>query len=348
MDFGGGDQIRFERVGNAGVITLTRPKALNALTHSMLTALAKALAAWAVDDSVALVILKAEGRAFSAGGDILDVYKAGMEGRPNDTFFADEYRFNAELARFPKPYVSLIDGIVMGGGVGISFHGSHRVMTENAQFAMPEVGIGFFPDVGGGYLLPRLKSSFGMYLGLTGVRVRQGDALWSGLATHCVAAADLPALVEKLAETGDVDAALTPHLVTPPRETDDAAIHAIAQHFAYDTLEEVFASLQNSANNSDAFAKATLEVMAGKSPTSLAVTFRQIKAGKMLSMDECMRMEFRILHRMLRAVDFYEGIRAALIDKGSKPEWRPATLAEVDEAAVEAYFQPLAGGELNL
>ena len=148
MDFGGGDEIRFERLGRAGVVTLTRPKALNAITHNMVKALGKALDAWEEDASINVVVVKAEGRAFSAGGDILQVYEAGRAGKAPVDFFADEYRLNARIARFKKPYVALIDGIVMGGGVGISFHGSHRVMTENAQFAMPEVGIGFFPDVG--------------------------------------------------------------------------------------------------------------------------------------------------------------------------------------------------------
>lgn len=347
MDFGGGDEIRFERIGRAGVVTLTRPKALNALSHGMLNALAAALPAWAADDAVALVVVKAEGRAFCAGGDILDVYKAGKEGRILDAFFADEYRFNAALARFPKPYVSLIDGIVMGGGVGISVHGSHRVMTQNALFAMPEVGIGFFPDVGGSYVLSRLKGGFGMYLALTGGRIRVGDALWSGLATDAVAAADLPALLAALAETGDA-VALAPFRQAPPRETDEAALHTIAQHFQADTLRAVLAGLAASAAAGNGFAQRTLETILSKSPTSLAVTFRQMRAGAMLSMDECMRMEFRILSRMLRGHEFYEGIRAAIVEKGSAPVWRPAALDDLDPAAIEAYFAPPPSGDLVL
>src|SRR5262245_58717919 len=149
----------------------------------MVSALGRALSAWEHDRDVALVVIKAEGRAFSAGGDLLDIYEAGQKGTPPVDFFADEYRLNAAIAAYPKPYVALIDGIVMGGGVGVSFHGSHRVMAENAQFAMPEVGIGFFRDVGASYLLPRLWKGFGLYLGLTGKRIRYGDAVWSGLAT---------------------------------------------------------------------------------------------------------------------------------------------------------------------
>src|SRR5690606_9489552 len=230
MDFGGGDEIRFERIGKAGVVTLTRPKALNAVTHKMVNALFAALSAWEADPAVALVVVKAEGRAFSAGGDILDVYEAGRAGRRNVGFFAVEYRLNVKIARLPMPYVSLIDGIVMGGGVGISCHGSHRVMTENAVFAMPEVGIGFFPDVGGSFLLPRLPGSFGMYLGLTGTRIKRGDALWCGLATHAVDAELLPDLLGELTMTGNARAALKSRAVHAGRETNDAVIHDIAHH----------------------------------------------------------------------------------------------------------------------
>ena len=208
MDFGGGDEIRFERSGKAGVVTLTRPAALNALTHGMVRALSSALAAWRTTHDVALVVVKGRAGPSRAGGDLMPIYEAGRAGNPPVDFFADEYRLNAPIARCPKPYVSLVDGIVMGGGVGISFHGSHRVLTENALFAMPEVGIGFFPDVGGSHILPELGGRFGMYLGLTGNRIRWGDALWSGLATHTVKSEKLQGVVERCAETGEPDLAL--------------------------------------------------------------------------------------------------------------------------------------------
>ena len=346
MDFGGGDQIRFERLGKAGVVTLTRPKALNAVTHRLIRALQAALDAWKADADVEAVVVKAEGRAFSAGGDIIDIYEAGRAGRPPVGFFADEYRLNAAIADFGKPYVALVDGIVMGGGVGISFHGSHRVMTENAQFAMPEVGIGFFPDVGGSFLLSRLKGSFGMYLGLTGNRARHGDALWSGLATYAVEAADLGNVLDGICESGQPDRALKRYCKTPPREADDAAIHSIGLHFSQDTLTDVITSLGQAAP-ADEFAAAALETMKARSPTSLNVAFTQISSGAMLEMEDCMRMEFRILNRMLAGHDFYEGIRAALIDRGSKPQWRPASLDEVDPEIVKGYFAPLPDGELT-
>jgi enoyl-CoA hydratase len=341
VDFGGGDEIRFERIGKAGVVTLTRPNALNAVTHRMVSALANALSTWENDRGVALVIIRGEGRAFSAGGDLLDIYEAGRKGEPPVGFFADEYRLNAAISAYPKPYVALIDGIVMGGGVGVSFHGSHRVMTENALFAMPEVGIGFFPDVGASYLLPRLAKGFGMYLGLTGSRIRYGDAAWSGLATHAVEAASLDALIAELAGSGSPGAALGAVAKLPPRETDDATIHAIQHHFSRETMSDLLTSLGRAADNGDAFGSATLATLRKRSPTSINVAFRQIRAGAALSIKECMKMDFRILSRMLAGHDFYEGIRAAIVDRRAQPRWRPATLEEVDPAAIEAYFAPL-------
>jgi enoyl-CoA hydratase len=347
IEFGGGDDIRFERIGEAGVITLARPKQLNAVTHEMVKAMARALPAWEADDAVKAVVIKAEGRAFSAGGDILHIYERGKAGDPPVEFFADEYRLNAAIRRFKKPYVALIDGIVMGGGVGVSFHGSHRILGDHALFAMPEVGIGFFPDVGGSYFLSRLKGSFGMYLGLTGVRIKAGDALWCGLATQVVRSADFPALLEAICETGDPDAAVKEYCTVPARETHEAAIMAIGHHFSRSTLHDTVESLRQTAGI-DAFAERTLHEMAKRSPTSLHVAFRQIWSGRMLSMDECMRMEFRIVNRMLRGHDFYEGIRAAVIDKGDIPRWRPSSIDLVKDAAAEAYFAPLPGGELVL
>ncbi|GHD07328.1 3-hydroxyisobutyryl-CoA hydrolase [Tianweitania populi] len=348
VDFGGGEEIAFERVGRAGVVTLTRPKALNALTHGMVKALAAALTTWATESDVAVVVVKAEGRAFSAGGDILDVYRRGKAGEHPVAFFADEYRLNTQIESYPKPYISLIDGIVMGGGVGISFHGSHRVISENALFAMPEVGIGFFPDVGGSHLLPKLPGSFGRYLALTGDRIRAGDIMASGMGTHFVPSASHPLLVEELASSGNPRAALAKFITEEPaREIDDGALHTISKLLSVDRFKEVIAGLQRAAPR-DEFAQKLLDTISKRSPTSLHVTFKQIRDGEMLTMPECMQMEYRILNRMLQGHDFYEGIRAALIDKGSTPQWKPADINAVSNADVEAYFAPLGEGELRL
>ncbi len=347
MDFDGGDEIRFERTGKAGIVTLTRPKALNALTHRMVLALSRALTAWEKDPGVSVVLVRGEGRAFCAGGDILQVYEAGRAGSPLVDFFADEYRMNAQIARYSKPYVALIDGIVMGGGVGISCHGSHRVMTENALFAMPEVGIGFFPDVGGSHLLPRLADSFGMYLALTGNRIGYGDALGSGLATHAMKAQDQSALIEKLTDTGNPEAVLSAMSVSVERETDAAVLESIARHFSQPSVDDILDSLRK-APADDPFAAKTLATLLDRSPTSVRVAWRQIVAGQALSMDDCMRMEFRILNRMLRGHDFYEGVRAALVDKDRQPKWQPASLDAVSVADVDAYFASLGDRELQL
>lgn len=343
LDFDGGDEVRFEHMGAAGVITMTRPQALNALNHRMVKAMSAALHHWEREANVALVVIKGEGRAFSAGGDLMAIYN-GRENPPIE-FFADEYRLNRQIERFRKPYIALIDGIVMGGGVGVSFHGSHRVLTENAQFAMPEVGIGFFPDVGGSHLLPDLADNFGMYLGLTGTRVKWGDALWSGLATHPVKSENLGALLEMLARNGEAEGVLRNFFTMPPRETPRDVWEKIDTWFGETSLHGIFAALEKNAGNTQA--DSLLATMRTKSPTSMRVTFHEIAQGLSRSMEDCMRMEFRIVSRMLAGHDFYEGIRAAIVDKGSKPHWKPGSIKEVSDSDVEAYFAPLPGGDLT-
>lgn len=345
VDFGGGDEIGFQRMGRAGVVTLARPRALNAVTHLMVGALHRALDSWQADASVELVVIRAEGRAFSAGGDILQVYEAGMAGHPKYSFFADEYRLNAAIARFSKPYVALIDGIVMGGGVGVSCHGSHRVVTQNALFAMPETGIGFFPDVGGSRLLSGLEGEYGLYLALTTARIKWGDLLECGLATHAVAADRLEELFSALVSDGDPDAVLARFTTRPDPETGAGVRARIAELFAAGSLDALVAGLR-AASSADATAAAALDSILKRSPTSLHVAFRQIREGRGLGMDDCMRMEYRILVRMLQGRDFYEGIRAAIVEKGSTPVWQPARLEDIDSAAVDPYFAPLGAEEL--
>ncbi len=340
IDFGGGDDIVFERKGKAGLVRLTRASALNALTHGMILALDRALQAWADDPEVACVVVEGEGRAFCAGGDVVAAYRAKQEGGAAYDFFRDEYRLNARIGRFPKPYVSLLNGIVMGGGAGISVHGSHRIVTENTLFAMPETGIGFFPDVGGSAFLPRLHDNFGYYLALTGNRVRWGDCLQSGVATHAVAADDLDDLRDDLVANADLDAALA-RCQYPDFETAPETRATIRDCFGEATLAGCMAALEKAG------AADILGVMATRSPTSLTVTFRQLADGAKLSLDDCMRMEFRITSRMLEGHDFYEGVRAALIDKDGAPVWRPAALDAVRPEAVNAYFATLGDGELS-
>ncbi|MDH7791839.1 enoyl-CoA hydratase/isomerase family protein [Ochrobactrum sp. AN78] len=346
IDFGGGSEIGFERKGKAGLVKLTRTSALNALTHKMILALDRALQAWETDPDVACVILEGEGRAFCAGGDVVAAYKAGQNGTPAYDFFQDEYRLNARIGRFPKPYISLLNGIVMGGGAGISVHGSHRIVTENTLFAMPETGIGFFPDVGGSAFLPHLHDNFGYYLALTGNRIRWGDCLQSGIATHAIAVNDLDDLRDDLIATADVDTALA-RCQYPDFETPVETRQLIEASFAHATLAECTAALEKSAADGSKPANDILTVLATRSPTSVAVTFRQIADGRALDLDDCMRMEYRVASRMLEAHDFYEGVRAVLIDKDGAPAWNPASIEDVKPEMVNAYFANLGERELS-
>lgn len=348
VDFGGADEILFEKRGVAGVVTLNRPKALNAATRRMLLALEKALRSWEDDPEIRRVVIRAEGRAFSAGGDLMEVYRPGKEGKPYIDFFADEYRINAYLGRFPKPIVSLINGIVMGGGVGISVHGSHRVFSENAVFAMPEVGIGFFPDVGGSHFLSRIEGNFGLYLGLTAARIRHGDARMAGIATQTASADDFPVLLKALEGEGDTDELIAPFAKDPePRMTVEMR-KEIADWFSADTLVDIAARIESEAGRGNELASEIMTSLARASPTSLAVAFREIRAGAQLSLDDCMRMEFRIVNRMLRGHEFYEGIRAVVVDKDGKPHWERQNISDVTETDVDAYFAPLPDGELQI
>ncbi len=342
-----GEDIAFETSGHAGIVTLQRPQALNALTHDMLLRLEKQLQAWESDEAVAHVVIRAEGRAFSAGGDLMALYNARHDGLTQLPFFADEYRVNAYIERYPKPYIALINGIDMGGGVGVSVHGSHRVASENAVFAMPEVGIGFFPDVGGSFFLSRLPDRFGLYLGLTGARIRAGDMCACGIATHHVPAERLGDLADALAASPETEAVLDRFAQTAEPTLFDAHRKQIAEWFAPGNLAGIVARLED-ASDDDEFAAETLKAMRAKSPTSLAVALRQIEEGASRSMNECMAMEYRIVSRMLTGHDFFEGIRAAIVDKGDTPQWRPAAIGDLDAADIDRYFAPVESGDLNL
>ncbi len=330
-----GTDIHFERKGRAGVITLNRQSALNAVTDSMVQAIDAQLDAWEHDNAVERVIIRATpGRAFSAGGDIRALYDARHA--PDLSFFAREYALNVRIAEYPKPYVALIDGIVMGGGVGISIHGSHVVVGPEATFAMPEVGIGFFPDIGASYFLSRLPGQTGLFLGLTGHRLRAGGCLWAGLAdTGC---ADMAALETDLFDAPDLDACLARHetIFVPGDTATNQTV--VADAFSANSVEAIMARLSDLSEVSDFAAKA-LDMMQRHSPTSLEIAFRQIRLGATLDLRGCMEMEYRIVARVLKGADFYEGIRAAIIDKDGAPNWE-----DLDLERVEGVFQPLEQG----
>jgi enoyl-CoA hydratase len=337
-------EILFERRGADGLIKLNRPQALNAVNHAMVVELAARLADWASDPAVTRVVIRAAGeRAFSAGGDIRALYELGRAGRQADMlpFWREEYRLNNFIKHYPKPYVALIDGIVMGGGVGISVHGSHRVAGEKFQFAMPEVGIGFFPDVGATWFLPRLPGEIGSYCALTGERLRVADGLAAGVATHHVAGARFPDLIDALAGTVSVDAVLAAFADKPGEGALALLRPAIDRMFAANKVEDILAALDAESGPHAAWATKTAIAIRTKSPTSLKVALAQVRRGAEWSVSDCMRAEFRIVSRIVYGHDFYEGVRATIIDKDNAPRWRPADLAGVSERAVEQHFAPL-------
>ncbi len=344
------DDILFHRDGHAGIVTLNRPKALNALTHEMVRALTARLKAWSEDDAIRLVIMTAAGeKAFCAGGDIRKVHDMGRAGDPEQNlFFAEEYRLNAYLKRYPKPIVSLLDGIVMGGGVGLSVHGSHRVGGERLTFAMPETSIGFFPDVGGSYILSRMPARTGVYAALTSARLKLADAYWTGIVTHPVRSSDMAQIRSALCEADDVDAVLSRFTIDPGPAPLSAHAKTIERVFSHAAVSEIIKALSTETGAAQDFCASALEAMTSKSPMSLAISLKEIRRGEALELDECMVMEYRILTRILQGSDFYEGVRAVLIDKDNAPKWSPATLEEVSADALEAHFHEPAGGDLDL
>ncbi len=392
-------EILIERCGTAGIITLNRPAALNAVTRTMVRAIAEALERWRHDDAVTrVIVMAAPGRAFSAGGDLRHIYELGRAGRQSEAleFWREEYILNAAIKHYPKPYVALIDGIVMGGGVGVSVHGSHRVAGDRFQFAMPEVGIGFFPDVGATWFLPRLPGELGTWCALTGDRLAAADAVAAGVATHRVASVRFAELTEALTGAVPVDAMLAafaealpspsplagegrgggpggfgtevPDLATPTPDPSPqgggerkhgptsfsseptpitSRRAAIDRLFAGASVEAILAALDSETGPDAEFARANATAIRTKAPISLKIALAQVRRGRALSFADCMRTEFRIVSRVAYGEDFYEGIRAVIVDKDNRPCWHPATLAEVTPEMVEGYFAPLAA-ELDL
>jgi enoyl-CoA hydratase len=351
------DEIRSEQQGALGIITLTRPKALNALTLGMIRVMNPLLRRWEKDASIGAVLVRGEGdRAFCAGGDVRAVYDSGMAQRRGEgdgaitrDFFREEYILNRLIKRYSKPYVALIDGITMGGGVGLSVHGTYRVATERTMLAMPETGIGLFPDVGGSYFLPRIGGEKGVFLALSGTRVHAADLLHLKIATHHVPAEkldDVVAAVAKVADQGEaaVGAAIA-GLSTPTGEpTLPAQAAAIARCFAGHTVEAVLEALTKEGSD---WSAGLLKTLAGMSPTSMKITLRQMREGAKLDFDACMQMEYRMTQGCMAGHDFFEGIRAQLVDKDRNPKWNPATLAEVTEAEVARHFAPLGANDLT-
>ena len=310
----------FRRDGHLGRITLSRPEALNALTVDMIQTIAVALETWRDDPAVHLVVVEASsGRAFCAGGDVRSVrdWIVGGQFQRVESFFVMEYALNRAIARYNKPYVAVVDGICMGGGIGLSVHGGIRVATEHASFAMPETQLGLFPDVGGSFFLPRLRGQFGMYLGLTGTRIGGADACWLGLATHFVPRATLPALTCGLSKNGI--GALIQFAEPPPSPTLSAIEDSVNTIFGEGSIGAIMHRLRES---DAAWAVEALSAMRSASPSALLWTFDLLRAGAERTFEECQRAEVLLTRHACRHPDFAEGVRAAVVDKDRKPKWR--------------------------
>ena len=349
------NEVSVEVHRGVGRITLTRPKALHALNAPMCDTILAALERWAEDPTVYLVMIDHEDgtRGFCAGGDIRMLAESGAgDAGEARAFFRVEYRMNAALKTFPKPVLAIMDGVTMGGGVGLSVHGSHRVATERTLFAMPETGIGLFPDVGGGWFLPRLSGELGTWLALTGARLKGVDVAAARVATHYLPSELIPNL-KKQVESADFSVGAAEMLneilrglthAVPPGSFE-AHREVIDACFARETAEEIVAALEASGDDWAVEQAATLRT---KSPETVKVALRQVREGaKMETFEDNMRMEYRIGWRKVQSHDFLEGVRAVIIDKDNDPKWQPATLEGVSEADVAAYFEQLGADELT-
>jgi enoyl-CoA hydratase len=357
------DEILLDRQDGLAILTINRPQALNALTLDNYRRFDPALRTWAADPSVHAVVVRGAGnRAFCAGGDVRAVYEAGrgIGGDPDlpAVFFREEYHLIRQIHRFPKPYIAIIDGITMGGGAGISVNGSYRIATERTLFAMPETGIGLFPDVGATRFLNRCPGQVGRYLGLTGARLATADVLYCGFATHAVEHDQIETLLADLARaswlTGDehvLTAASLAHFAVEPGAAPLAALQpAIDRCFAPDSVEAILDALAAEAVGDSAYAawaEETRTALLTKSPSSLKITLRQLAVGRQYDLDAALALEYRLTQHVMAGHDFYEGIRAMLIDRDRQPHWRPATLAEVSDSIVDGYFAPIGDRELR-
>jgi enoyl-CoA hydratase len=341
------DEVLFDQRGPIGLITLNRPKALNALTHTMVVAMKAKLDVWAANSTITAVVVRGAGdRAFCAGGDIRQVRESGLAGTSYALdFWRDEYVLNATIKHYPKPYIALIHGVCMGGGIGVAVHGSLRLADASALFAMPETGIGFFPDIGGSYILSRCPGELGMYMALTGARLGLADAVYTELATHWLPFDLWDNFIEALCE-GDTPTDVIAEMgkIPPSSPLSDHRAH-IDRFFSASSVEEVLSRLDV---HGSPWARETIATMRSRSPTSLKLAFSEVRAGSALEFDDCIRMEFRMASRILAGHDFYEGVRAVLIDKDNAPKWQPAALDLVKDEDIEAYFAPLGDKELPL
>lgn len=336
-------EVLVRREGRAGRITLNRPKAMNALTMGMVREMTTALESWRTDPEVGFILLDGAGeRGLCAGGDIRALVTSGKaKDGEAEAFWREEYRLNAMISGYRKPYVALMDGVVMGGGIGVSSHGSVRVVTDRTLIAMPEVGIGLIPDVGATWLLSRPAGEVGMWLALTGARIHGADAIYAGLADSLVPAESLPALTAALCEDGvsDPAAVVAKFSLRQPAAPLAERRKDIDVLLARPSVDDIVAYARGTGG---ATAEEFLKAIADKSPTSMKLTFEALRRGRASrNLEACLETEYRIVTRILDGEDFYEGVRAAVIDKDRNPRWSPVTLDDVTAATVARHFEPL-------
>ncbi|CAF2509912.1 unnamed protein product [Rotaria sp. Silwood2] len=352
------DEVKFDYINKTGIILLNKPKTLNALSLPMIHQIYPKMKEWESDGKTQLVIMKStNSKAFCAGGDIKALLAKTSEGEKlRREFFREEYKLNHLIGTYKLPYVAIINGITMGGGCGLSVHGPFRIATETTTIAMPETAIGLFPDVGGSHFLPRLPSNLGVFLGLTGYRLRGIDNFYAGIATHFVPTNKLEEIERKLVEIPNADhKSVNTFLDQHAKLTDsqerfslERELSFINELFSIDT-EAVEIILEKLKSNGSDFALKQLAILKKMSPTSLKITFEEIKRGKNLNLKDCLIMEYRMVQNVMKGHDFFEGVRAVLVDKDNKPQWKPNSLKTVSDKEIEQYFEkPSSNEDLQL
>jgi enoyl-CoA hydratase len=348
------DEVLIRREGRAGRITMNRPKALNALTYAMVGRIWNALLEWRDDPKVDFVLLDGAGeRGLCAGGDVRSLYDARAQGsRLARAFWSEEYRLNALIGRYPKPYVAVMDGIVMGGGIGLSAHGDHRILTERSRLAMPETGIGLIPDVGGTWLLSHapkrggISVESGTYLALTGQQFNGAEGLDLAFGNMLIMSARVPDALREMIEDGHPDGAMIRNnssIDEGPRSSLHSLAPSIDAAFAFDRVEDMLAALERMPGE---WAATTLASLRTKSPLALKLTLAALRRARhFVSLEECLNMEYRLTVRLYEHGEFLEGVRALLVDKDRTPKWNPARLEDVTPAKVDSFFAPLPAGE---
>jgi len=354
------NEVLFQVENGVGVITLNRPERLNALTYNMIKSISNHLIDWEKDNDIKSVIIEGAGeKAFCAGGDVVSLRnQVLLEGGPptdlSRNFFYDEYLLNYKINKYKKPFIALIDGVTMGGGVGVSMHGSHIVTTERTMFAMPETSIGLFPDVGGGWLLANLSLGIGLWLALTGSRLRSYDLLKTGLANFYVNIENINLLKEDIIKNSSENKNEITKIINnySSQPINDGVIekneNLIKNIFEQENIEEIFTKLKTLINNGNDFAATIEKELLVKSPTSLKITMRQILEAKDMNLKDELIMEYRMVQKCQTSGDFYEGVRAMLVDKDRKPQWQPSLLSKVDDIWVNHFFESLNEKDLKI